>query len=367
MKRTILLAISILACVSCVVWADTFGEGLNQFEIDFVTISGNTNPNNSLPAGSDLRGNEFVFSGVDYRFRIGTYEITNSQWTKFTNSVSAPITGSPSVGYGLDPYWVGDNMPNSAVSWYEAAQFVNWLNTSKGYQAAYKFTGTQGTTDYTFSIWDATDSGYDASNPYRNANAFYFLPSESEWVKAAYWNGTDLQVYATSSGETLHQGNGVNGTGWNYYSDVTNKFATYPPAPWNVGSGSRELNGTYDIMSNLWEWMESPRQIGNYIADAQRCIRGGGYTYFQGGQFDQSLYFRYYTPPEAQPTSVTFRIASIPEPATILLFISGLLVRNRKKNALAAGKDVRYRNGGTFLTRLPEKPDGTIWALPDPT
>jgi hypothetical protein len=40
------------------------------------------------------------------------------------------------------------------------------------------------------SAWDVLDNGFDASNPYRNSNAKYFLPSEDEWVKAAYWNGT---------------------------------------------------------------------------------------------------------------------------------------------------------------------------------
>ena len=118
-------------------------------------------------------------------------------------------------------YFTGTNVPTDSVSWYEAAQFVNWLNTSTGHQAAYKFTGTQGTSDYTFTPWSTTDTGYDASNPYRNKAAMYFLPTEDEWVKAAYWNGTALQTYATKAGESLTQGNGTSGTGWNYYTTDT--------------------------------------------------------------------------------------------------------------------------------------------------
>ena len=44
----------------------------------------------------------------------------------------------------------------------------------------------------------------------------YYLPTEDEWVKAAYWNGTASQTYATKAGQSLTQGNGTSGTGWNY-------------------------------------------------------------------------------------------------------------------------------------------------------
>ena len=151
-------------------------------------------------------------------------------------------------------YGTGANVPTNNVSWYEAAQFVNWLNTSTGHQAAYKFTGTQGTSNYTFATWSPAEAA-GGTNLYRNKDAFYYLPTEDEWVKAAYWNGTTLQTYATKAGESLTQGNGTSGTGWNYYD---NGYATSPHGPWNVGSGSEELNGTYDMMGNVWEWMESP-------------------------------------------------------------------------------------------------------------
>ena len=67
--------------------------------------------------------------------------------------------------------------------WSEAARFVNWLSTSQGYDAAYKFT-TGGGND-NIALWTSGDSGYNAANPFRNSNAYYFLPSEDEWYKAA--------------------------------------------------------------------------------------------------------------------------------------------------------------------------------------
>lgn len=164
-----ILAVGLLVCfISGVSLADIFGTGGNQFTIDFVPISGD---NGDL--GSWSTGSGYTFSGVNHGdYRMGTYEITNDQWTKFRSNIAPmQVTGTPSYAYNSDPYWTGTNVPTSEVSWYEAAQFVNWLNTSGGHQAAYKFTGTQGTGDYTLGVWESGDTGYDASNPYRNSNA----------------------------------------------------------------------------------------------------------------------------------------------------------------------------------------------------
>lgn len=80
----------------------------------------------------------------------------------------------------------GDDRPATSVSWNEAARFVNWLNTSSGFSAAYKFT-TGGFND-NIALWESGDARYDAANPFRNSNAYYFLPSEDEWYKAAYYD-----------------------------------------------------------------------------------------------------------------------------------------------------------------------------------
>ena len=61
--------------------------------------------------------------------------------------------------------------------------------------------------------------GVDAAggtNLYRHKDAMYYMPTEDEWVKAGYWNGTSLQTYATKAGESLHKGDGTSGTGWDW-------------------------------------------------------------------------------------------------------------------------------------------------------
>jgi formylglycine-generating enzyme required for sulfatase activity len=311
--------------LSPVAMADGFGTGANQFEIDFVTISGDSGDLGSWPAGSG-----YTFTGVNRSdYRMGTFEITNDQYAKFKSELGVPVTGDPSSAYDRAPYWTGANVPSNEVSWYEAAQFVNWLNTSTGHQAAYRFTGTQGMGDYALATWSTAEA--DGTNLYRHRDAFYFLPTEDEWVKAAYWNGSDLQTYATQPGETLHQGDGTSGTGWNFYD---NDYATDPHGPWDVGSGSEELNGTFDMMGNLQEWMESPYSDTNYGPGSDRGRRGGGHFSYYDDLYLASSNRRDYNP-NNESSYVGFRVASeVPEPATMSLLALGGVTLLRRRSGL---------------------------------
>lgn len=297
--------------------ADTFGTGANQFTIDFVTISGSTNPASGIPAGSG-----FTFTGVSADYRIGVYEISNAQWENFAAALGVPVTGAPASAYDEAPSWTGANQPNNGVSWYEAAQFVNWLNVSAGHHEAYKFTGTQGQSDYTLGVWNAAEAD-NGTNLYRHKDAFYFLPTEDEWVKAAYWNGTGLQGYANADPADLVAGL-PDPTKWNYIPSAGN-------APWDVGSGVEELNGTFDMMGNVWEWMESTWSDPNYDVASSRALRGGSY------QGDDSLKsdFRFNYDPNVDAGNLGFRVASeVPEPTSMaLLSLAALAILRRRRVA----------------------------------
>ena len=306
MKKAFLLLVAVCVCIAGSAFADTFAQGTaNEFSIDFVSISGGTNPSSG-------------YGIVNNDYRMGTLEISNDQWTKF-QSAYGPVTGSPSNAYDESPYFTGMNVPTNNLSWYEGAQFVNYLNTSNGHQAAYKFTGTQGTGDYTLGIWDTANAA-GGTNLYRHKDAHYFLPTEDEWVKAAYWNGSTLQTWATVGDVAPTQ------SGWNFYDDG---YATDPYGPWDVGSGSAELNGTYDMMGNVWEWMESPYHSGDFLSGSDRGLRGGSF-----GHDDYYLRssYRYSCHPYDEFVTVGFRVASVPEPASlVLLLLGGLTVARRRK------------------------------------
>ena len=234
-----------------------------------------------------------------------------------------PISSSPSDAYDDDsPYWPGANVSANNVSWYEAAQFVNWLNTSKGRHAVYKFTGTQGTGDYTLATWAAAEAD-NSTNLYRHKDAFYYLATEDEWVKAAYWNGSDLQTYANKSPDDLVSGE-PDPAKWNYDPSAGDE-------PWNVDRGVEELNGAHNMMGNVWEWMESPSTSGNYTTGSNRVLRGGPYY----GNVDSiASYYRNYANPNVEDRGVGFRVAAVPEPATLGLFSLGALALLRRGRQL---------------------------------
>ena len=318
MKKSVLLSITAFFCITGYVSADTFGTGANQFEIDFVPISGDSGDLGSWSAGSG-----YTFSGVNHDdYRIGKYEITNDQWNKFRAELGVPVTGNPSGAYDNDPTWSGASLPTNVASWYEAAQFVNWLNTYSGYQAAYKFAGTQGQSDYTMSMWDVTQT--DGTNLYRHKDAYYFLPTEDEWVKAAYWNGTSLQNWATVGDHRPGQ------SGCNYYYF---DHATDPPYAWAATKGSTELNGTKNMMGNVWEWMETPYYSDDYLPDSRRAFRGGSYERVGlGGFFIIESSYRGPDFAHSEDYYRGFRVASVPEPCSlVLLGLGGLVLRYRKR------------------------------------
>ena len=161
--------------------ADTFGSGANTFDIEFVPIGNPDNP-------GDTRGAPIGFPNpagkVEYAYRMGKYEISEDMINK-ANTLG---------GLGLTHDNRGANKPVTSISWLEAAKFVNWLNTSTGYVPAYKMNGS------TFEPWQSGDTGYNPANPFRNSQAFYFLPSTDEWHKAAYYDPTAGVYYRYPTG-----------------------------------------------------------------------------------------------------------------------------------------------------------------------
>jgi len=84
------------------------------------------------------------------------------------------------------------------------------------------------------------------------------------------------------------------------------------------------------MMGNTNEWMESPFGT-SYQADAYRTIRGGAYN--SGTINDVSSDYRVTFDPVNEFGSVGFRVAAVPEPASLLVFLLGssLLARTKSK------------------------------------
>jgi len=268
-------------------------RGIN---IDFVTIG---NPGNTADTGGTVG-----CGAVSYGYRIGKYEVTNAQWNTFTAAVGAP-TGNPFYAYDTSALYTGTQQPTNCVSWYEPLQFCNYLTSGDKSKGVYQFSGNNTNPgDFLGINRTAAQAIY---------GMIYFLPTEDEWYKAAYYK-------PDASGYSLYA-NGLNtitaaDNGWNYLN------GSYS-APWDVGTGTEEQNGTFDMMGNIREWNET------LFPGSLRGVRGGS---FYGNEGPLASSAQISTTPPSEGFYAGFRVASIPEPATICLLGLGALSLIRRKN-----------------------------------
>jgi hypothetical protein len=73
--KTTILAFLLLALLCASAYADTFGSGLNTFDIEFVNIG---NPGNA----DDTTGDPNPAGKVDYTYRMGQFEISEDMINK---------------------------------------------------------------------------------------------------------------------------------------------------------------------------------------------------------------------------------------------------------------------------------------------
>jgi formylglycine-generating enzyme required for sulfatase activity len=257
---------------------------------------------------------------VPYVYRVGTYEVTQDAITKATASGMSNVTAGPYTG----------SQPATTISWYEAAAFVNWLNTSTGNQAAYNLTFSGSWSMTLWSSGQAWTAG--GQNLYRHKDAYYFLPSENEWYKAAYYNpgGSNYFLYPTASSSvpTAVASGTTSGTA------VYNGVASVPAAVTNAGGSSPY--GTMGQGGNVWEWNESAFAGTNSSSSEARTMRGGARSSLTVVDL-RSLGGRVNNVPTDQNFLIGFRVASIPEPSTYALLLLGagaVYLWKRRKSSL---------------------------------
>jgi sulfatase modifying factor 1 len=298
----LLVSCSVAALVLCVRVsnADTFGSGPNSISIDFVTIGNPGNPPdaNPNPAGA-----------VPYSYRIGKYEISEQMIDK-ANALGA-------LGTTKDTR--GPDYPATSVTWYEAAKFVNWLDSSSGSVPAYKFDGSG-----TFQLWTPSDAGYDSANLYRNKLAKYFLPSLNEWHKAAYFDPTTGTYFTYPTGSNSVP-DGIDFVGDPVFDAVfyDGGLNSGPNIVTDVGLAS--TYGTFGQGGNVYEWDETAFDRVNNSAGEGRDIVGGSWgteaNVLSGAHTGIGIM------PSSEGSSVGIRIASVlPEPQAMVLIVSSLLI-----------------------------------------
>ena len=296
--------------------------------IDTVPVGDPGNAGDTQPQG--------VFGAVSYDFRIGKYEVTNAQYAAFLNAKAASdplllytenmatyalggivrsgVSGSYTYAVKRDM----DNKPVAYVNWFDAIRFANWMHNGQG-------TGDTETGAYT--ILGGTPLPSNSASITRNPGATWFLPTEDEWYKAAYYQpasqGGDVDDYwayatATNALPTMATadlvGNisnpGVNVANYNLNADWNSQDGNVTTVG-SAGPLSTSYYGTYDQGGNVLEWNES------LIDGVLRGMRGGAWG-FSG--LSLAADFRINAGPLSKDGgSFGFRMATVPEPPTIVL------------------------------------------------
>ena len=275
---------------------DTFGTGTNQLGIDFVTVG---NPGNS----NDTTG----YGGVPYSYRIGKYTISQNQIDAATRNGLQNVTAG-----GWNGFPNSGDLPASCISWYQAAAYVNWLNTSSGSRPAYNLTYTNGA--WSMALWPTTPDTngnvawtLGGTNLFRNANCTYFLPSENEWYKAAFGkiDGSGYFHYATGGDQ---QPTGV-GSGVSQGTVILNNDWSAGPAS-VFKAGGLSSYGTMGQTGNNFQWIETTVDGSNDSPLKNRLTGGIGYWY-PSVDFVESAYFWDTSPQNIAYPYMGFRVARV--------------------------------------------------------
>ena len=334
--------------------------------IDMVTVGNPGNASDTIGAG---------FGAVSYEYLIGKYAVTIGQYTSFLNAVAVTDTyslysesmgtnlnvagisragGSGSYTYGvIDNGGDSGNRPITYVSWWDAARFSNWMANGQP-------TGAQSSTTTENGAYDVNGAtsgsapGRNAINPNTSAAPTFFIPTENEWYKAAYYSpvkggpgSPGYYAYATQSdsapgntvGGALNQANYLSSVSGTAVYSVTQSAAYSATQNYLTDVGqftdSASFYGTFDQSGNVYQWNDLD---GLAPSGSSRGLRGG---YWGIGAFRVSSSFRGpFAPSYEGAGDVGFRLASpvaVPEPSTWLVGAAGLgcagwgAFRRRKK------------------------------------
>ena len=295
--------------------------------IDWVTVG---DPGNTA--------DDTTYGTVADAFQIMKFEFTNQQYTDFLNSVAATDTYSlynasmggnarggitQSGALGSYTYTTRTNMgdkPVNYVSWFDAARVSNWLMNGG--------TSSSSTETGAYTLVGGQTNG---TAPALNSGAAFYIPTENQWYKAAYYKGGSTNAgywdYATQSDTAPTAVTaGLTGIG---SSGSTGNFANFnQAADWNSQNGNVTTVGTnggasaydaFDMSGNLYEWNDLTGASGS-----SRGLRGGSWG---NNASTLSSSNRLTNPASNEAFSSGFRLASpvaVPEPSTCASLLAGL-------------------------------------------
>ncbi len=284
------------------------------------------------------------FGAVNAVYAIGKYEVTNAQYVAFLNAVDAGGTNPARLYSGemtldsrggilFDPlapagskYGVKANKENKPVvwvNWFDAARFCNWMANGQG--GASMETGAYTLTGLGHGV--VASPPKNGINPNTGLPPTYWIPSEDEWYKAAYYDpgsGGSAERYwlyptrsdsvpavalLNATGDISNPGSNV--ANYNYAWDSPDGNVTTAGSAGELSAG---FYGTFDQGGNVAEIVEG-------VSAVRLNLRGGSWQDIAaslaatGGESRRfnSLEFRY----------VGFRVAALIAPVSSALQVQG--------------------------------------------
>ncbi len=286
------------------------------------------------------------YGAVEEDYRIGRTEVTALQYCAFLNAVA-----KQSDRYGLYNKKMGtetnvasiqqvynpttksylyttsnktEHFPITYVSWSSAARFCNWLNNDQPEGDEGPATTEQGA----YSL-----NGFMGGVVPLSQGSTWFLPTEDQWYKAAYYKGSGSNagywLYPTKSDtapDNSMTGSMTNNANIfilksekNWMGNIINK-ETYaqqsgPPFLTSVYAFTNSAGPyrTYDMGGNVFEWVDASR-VG--LDTDLQVVRGGAWGKSFGAAALQSTY-RGVINNFSETSAIGFRVAMQPQHITL--------------------------------------------------
>ena len=289
-------------------------KNADAIAIDWVTIGDPGNAADTDPLG---------YGAVAESFQIMKYEFTNRQYSEFLNAVARTdafslYNGDLRVGItrngtsGSYVYAVKAGMsdkPVIFVSWFDAARVANWLTNGA--------TETSSTESGAYTLVNGQVSG---TAPARNEGANFYIPTQHEWYKAAFYKGSGTNSgywkYSTQSDIAPSES-----AGYGPYGNSANYNQWPGGGVTAVGrNGGPSAYGAYDMSGNASEWND-----WDATASVNRVRRGGDWA--DSLSFYVSSKGSVINLPNFEGVNAGFRLASpvaVPEPSTWVMAAGGL-------------------------------------------